>query len=63
MFKVCIYCVITGIISVPDNNLPYLTFEKHQGYVSLSAPTRKAAFLWDQYTAMQLGTAVTEGGC
>lgn len=39
--------------SVPDNELPYLTFEKCQCYASLHAPTRKAALLWDQYAEMQ----------
>lgn len=55
MFNVCNY--------VPDNNLPYLTFEKCQGYVSLSAPTRKAALLLDQYAEMQLSTGLIEEGC
>lgn len=38
MFKVYNY--------VPDNELPYLTFEKCQRYASLRAPARQAAFLW-----------------
>lgn len=55
MFKVYNY--------VPDNELPYLTFEKCQCYASFHASTRKAAFLWKEYAEMQLGAGPAKGGC
>lgn len=58
MFKVYNY--------VPDNELPYLTFEKCQRYASLRASARQAAFL--RKVERELGAAwgaagITPEGC